>query len=43
MDMFKEYSITKEEYLNGSFIDVSKEDIDNAMTADGVTLEDFAF
>ena len=41
MNMFEEYGITKEEYLNGSFTDFSKEDIDARLEEDGRNIEDF--
>lgn len=41
MDMFKEYGITKEEYLNNSFVDFTKEDIDRQLNEDGLTVDDF--
>ena len=35
MDMFKEYGITKEEYLKSIFTDFTKEELEEQMTADG--------
>lgn len=41
MDMFKEYGITKEEYLKGIFTDFTKEELEEKMIADGLSIADF--